>query len=65
MFEIWTNEDHSEFAAKLSGLQGFILKTNLETTYTQIVYSAPYYERNLEGLARVLDVVLKKMEQRK
>lgn len=62
IFEIWTNQRHDEFAAKISGKTDFIIKTKLETTYDQLVYAAPYNEKNLDGLAETLDVIMKKIE---
>lgn len=62
IFEIWTNQEHNEFAAKLSGKGDFVIKTNLETTYDKLIYAAPYAEKNLDGLAETLDFIVKKME---
>lgn len=60
-FEIWTNEDASKFAAKLSGTGKFIIKTNLESTYSRILYAAPFVEQNVNGLAKMLDAMLREM----
>lgn len=61
MFEIWTNDDASEFAAKLSGTGKFIIRTNLESTYSRILYAAPFVEQNVNGLAKILDAMLREM----
>lgn len=63
MFEIWTNEDASEFAAKLSGNRKFIIKTNLETTYSRLMYAAPFVENNVSGLAHIIDAMLSEMDK--
>ena len=63
MFEIWTNDDASEFAAKLSGNSKFIVKTNLESKYSRLLYAAPFIENNVNGLAHVIDAMLKEMDK--
>lgn len=62
VFEIWTNEDASEFAAKLAGRSKFLIKTNLNTTYSRILFAAPLVEESLNGLAVMLDAVLREMD---
>lgn len=63
MFEIWTNDDASEFAAKLSGTGKFIIRTNLESKYSRILYAAPFVEQNVNGLAKILDAMLREMDE--
>lgn len=63
MFEIWTNEDASEFAAKLSGSGKFIIKTNLESTYSRLLYAAPLVEQNVQGLAGIIDAMLGELDR--
>ena len=63
VFEIWTDERAEEFAAKVSGQSQFILKTKLDAEYTRIIYAAPYVEKNLEGLAVILDKIVKEIEK--
>ena len=63
VFEIWTDEQAQEFAAKVSGQPRFILKTKLDTEYTRIIYAAPYVEKNLDGLAVILDRIVKEIEK--
>jgi hypothetical protein len=63
MFEIWTNDDASEFAAKLSGNSKFIIKTNLNSTYSRLLYAAPFVENNVNGLAHIIDAMLREMDR--
>ena len=63
VFEIWTDDRSQEFAAKVSGQSQFILKTKLDVEYTRIIYAAPYVEKNLEGLAVILDKIVKEIEK--
>lgn len=63
VFEIWTDEQAQEFAVKVSGQPQFILKTKLDAEYISIIYAAPYVEKNLDGLAVMLDRIVKEIEK--
>ncbi|HVX02067.1 MAG TPA: hypothetical protein VHA09_02840 [Nitrososphaera sp.] len=58
IFEIWSNDNASDYAAKISGQQKFLIKTSTRTEYTQLIYAAPYTEENLEGLAYIIDRIV-------
>jgi hypothetical protein len=63
VFEIWTDDSAGEFAAKVSGQPRFILKTKLDVEYTRLIYAAPFVEKNLDGLAVILDRIVKEIER--
>jgi hypothetical protein len=63
IFEIWSNEDADEYAAKISGNPQFIMKTSFKVEYTRLVYAAPYVEKNLDGLAVILDKIVAQLEK--
>lgn len=63
IFEIWSNEDADEYAAKISGNSQFIMKTSPSAKYTRLVYAAPYAENDPDRLAAILDKFVIQMEK--
>jgi hypothetical protein len=63
IFEIWSNEDADEYAAKVSGNSQFIMKTSLNAKYTRLVYAAPYAENDPDRLAAILDKLVTQLEK--
>lgn len=63
IFEIWSNEDGDECGAKISGNPEFIMKTNLKAEYTRLIYAAPYVEKDLDGLAAIVDKIIAQLEK--
>ena len=58
VFEIWANDDASEYAVKISCIPHFVMKTSSRAQYTHIIYAAPFLPENLEGLSKKLDLIV-------
>lgn len=63
VFEIWANEDATEYAAKLSGHEGFVVRTSSRVEYTRIIFAVPYGMENVEGLAARLDRAIREINR--
>lgn len=58
ILEIWTNEEGTEYAAKISGHASFLKTTSHEAKYTRIIYAAPYLEGYIEDLKEQLEKII-------
>lgn len=63
VFEIWANEDATEYAAKLSGHDGFVVRTSSKTEYTRIIFAIPSSMESVEGLAARLDRAIRSINR--